>query len=215
MSVLTALERKIGWITIHHLPIYIVTAQAILYVWGMINPGALSLLTLDRAAVIYGREYWRLLTVLFVTPVQNPLFAIFFHYLFYAYGSALEYEWGSFRFTLFYLTGAVATAAASFLFGNWDGAFYLNTTIFLAFAAVHPDFQLLLFFVLPIKIKWLAWLTWAWLLYTMIVSPLPVKVAILISLFNYFLFFARQHGSDCLAYFRRLRHRRRYKDWNP
>ena len=51
------------------------------------------------------------MTFLFITPLQNPLFAFFFLYLLYIYGTALENEWGSFPFTLFYLLGDVRSRA--------------------------------------------------------------------------------------------------------
>src|SRR5207302_1753309 len=102
MTVLSRLEQRLGFLSIEHLPIYIVSAQSILYLWCFLNPSQAHLLLLDPTAVRYGGEYWRVLTFLFVTPLQNPLFAFFFLYLLYIYGSALENTWGSFPFTLFY-----------------------------------------------------------------------------------------------------------------
>lgn len=214
MNLLTKLENKIGWMAIANLPLYIVVSQSICYIWVMLNPDYKHLLMLDPAAVVYGREYWRVLTFLFLTPDQNPLFAFFFLYLIYAYGSALEQEWGSFPFTLFYLTGALGTLVAGFFFGSYDGSFFLNTTIFLAFAAFHPNFELLFFFVLPLKVKWLAWATWAYLVYLIIVSPSWTKAGIIISLLNYLLFFGKRHFDDASAMVRAYRHRRRFKEWD-
>jgi membrane associated rhomboid family serine protease len=213
MNLLNSLEKKMGWLAIGNLPLYIVTTQAIVYVWMMLNPGSGSLLGLHPDLVVHRHEYWRLITFLFVLdPLPNPLFAFFFLYLLYVYGTALEQTWGSFQFTLFYLTGAVGTMIAAFVFGGADGAFYLNTSIFLAFAALHPDFQLLLFFIIPVKIKWLAWLTWAYFAYNFWGSPTSAKVALIASLLNYFLFFGWTHALWVVDVVRRYRHRQRYKN---
>ena len=213
MSFLTKLERKIGFISVDHLPIYIVSAQALVFLWSLMNPGDLHLLRLHPAAVLEGGEWWRLLTFLFIVPVRNAIFAFFFLYLLYVYGSALEDAWGSFSFTLFYALGALGTIAAGFLFGGAGGAFFLNLTVFLAFAALFPDFRLYLFFILPVKVKWLAWATWAWLGFMFLVGPLAAKAAIAASLANYLLFFAKHHFDSASEFSRRMRHRARFRDW--
>lgn len=199
---------------ITHLPLYIVTAQALIYVWQMLNPDQIHLLMLDPYAVMVEHEYWRLLTFLFIIPVHNPIFAFFFLYLLYIYGSALEEAWDSFSFTIFYLMGVLGTVAAAFLFGGQNGAFFINTTIFLAFAALNPNMELLLFFILPIKVKWLAWLTWAWLAYQIFLAPPSIRAAILVSLANYFLFFGKTHFESIQAMVRSYWHRRKFKDWD-
>lgn len=214
MTVLSRLEQRLGFLTVEHLPIYIVSAQALVYIWCLINPTQAHVLLLDPLAVRYAGEYWRLLTFLFVTPVQNPIFAFFFLYLLYIYGAALENIWGSFAFTMFYLVGALATLAAGFIFGGYDGAFFLNTTIFLAFAALHPNFELLIFFILPVKIKWLAIATWALILFQMWGAPIYGRMAILVSLLNYLLFFGKLHVQQAMEIIQRVKHRQRFRNWN-
>lgn len=203
MDFLTRLERKIGWITITNLPLFIVATQGLVYVWAYLNPDQLRLLVLIPDAVILGHEYWRLLTFLFVTQIRHPLFEFFYLYLLYYYGSALEEEWGSFRLTLFYLVGAIGTLLAGFFLGSIHGGLYLNTTIFLAFATLNPNFELNLFFILPVKVKWLAWLTLAYYLWMVIVAPWFMKGAILVSLANYFLFFGGSFFAQIKAFYRR------------
>ncbi len=212
MTLLTRLERSIGFISVGHLPIYIVSAQALLYVWCLVNPSQAHLLMLDPAAVANG-EYWRLITFLFVTPLQNALFAFFFMYLLYIYGTALENEWGSFSFTLFYLLGALGTMISGFFFGGSNGAFYLNTTIFLAFAALHPNFELMLFFVIPVKVKWLAGFAWIIFAYQFAVGYINERAAILTSLVNYILFFGATHFEQVRDRVRSYRHRQKFKEW--
>jgi hypothetical protein len=147
-------------------------------------------------------------------PVQNPFFAFFYLYIQYFFGTALEDEWGSFRFTLFYLMGALTSIAAAFLVGgDVNGAFYLNETTFLAFAALHPEFQILFFFVIPLKVKWIGWLAWAQIIWTFVPLPLIWKLALLVSLSNYFLFLGGLHLTQLRDGIERFRHKQRHKNW--
>jgi len=214
MNFLNKLERNAGWLAIGNLPVYVVAAQAILYIWGMLNPGSEALLTMEPHLVRAG-EYWRIFTFLFLVPFQHPLWTALFLYFQFICGQALENEWGSFRLTIFYLTGAVGCIAAAFIAGyDLSAAFYLNETIFLAFAALYPDFQILLFFVIPIRIKWIAWFTWARIALGIFGAPGLLKVAILVSLSNYFLFFAGPHYRSVRERIERWNHRRRYRGFN-
>jgi membrane associated rhomboid family serine protease len=209
---LNSLERKFGWLAIPGLPLYIVSAQGLVYVWGLMNPELVHYLQLDPWAVMESREYWRLLTFLFVTPVQNAFFQFFFLYLLYVYGTALEEMMGDFAFTLFYLTGALGTIVAAFFFGGDGGSFFVNTSLFLAFAALNPNFQLYLFFIVPVKIKWLAAFTWATFVYMLFVSPPAARAAILVSLINYFLFFGKMHWQTIHRFVRRKNFESRYRE---
>jgi hypothetical protein len=214
MNFLRRLERSLGWLTIGHLPIYIVTAQAIVYVWIMMNPDGVHLLTLDPLAIKYNHEYWRLLTFLFMVPFQNPLWAFLYLYFQYVCGSALEEEWGSFPVTMFYLVGALGAMAGGFIVGfDINSAFFFSESIFLAFAALFPNFQILLFFILPVKVKWIAWFTWIRIIYSIYDSPPLLQLAIVASLSHYFLFFGRTHFEQVKSLISRWRHRQRYKDF--
>lgn len=214
MNPLNRLERSFGWMAIGHLPIYVVMAQAITFLWTWQNPEAIHLLTLDPWLVLHGRELWRLLTFLFIVPFDNPIWAFFYLYFQYMCGITLEQEWGSFPLTLFYLVGAVGATAAAFLVGNdMSGAFYFNDAVFLAFAALYPNFQLLLFLILPLRVKWIAWFTWARIAWGFFNVPILYKIAILLSLSHYFLFFSRTHFLQLREMIQRYRHRQKYKDF--
>lgn len=206
------LERYIGWMAIERLPLYVVTTQALLYIWILINPEGKDLITLDPIAIRVMGEWWRVFTFLFIVPFQNPLFTFLYLYFQYVCGMALEEEWGAFPFTLFYFLGALGSIAASFLVGHHLGSFYLNETIFLAFAALYPNFQILFFFILPLKVKWLAIFVWVHILFGLFLAPLIYKLAILLSLLHYVIFFGRKHVMDVTAAIRRYRHRQKYKD---
>ena len=112
-------------------------------------------------------EVWRVVTFLFEPPGSNLIFAFLFWYLFYLFGTTLEITWGTFRYNVYLLVGYLASVAAAFAlyfggqgFGTSVSSGFLYGTVFLAFARLYPDFVLTLFFVLPVKVKWLALLQW-------------------------------------------------------
>jgi len=209
---LNSLERKFGWLSIQGLPLYIVSAQGMIYIWELLNPGFSYFLRFDPVAVFQAGEYWRIFTFLFVTPIQNAIFQFFYLYLLYVYGNALEETMGAFAFTLFYLIGALGTIIAAIFFGGDGGAFFVNTSIFLAFAALNPNFTIYLFFVIPVKMRWLALFTWGSLIYMFVKYPPSAKAAISVSMLNYFLFFGRTHYETVSRFVRRKRFEGRYKD---
>ena len=111
-------------------------------------------------------ELWRLVTFIFMPNDSSPLWLAISLYLYHWIGSTLEQRWGTARFNLYYIGGAVltviGTVLASLLSGNHyltvAGTYYVNMSLFLAFASLFPNVQLLVFFVIPVKMKWLAWL---------------------------------------------------------
>jgi membrane associated rhomboid family serine protease len=165
----------------------IVGSNAIVYVFELVKPGLVPYLTLFPPA-LYAGEFWRLLTFLFVPPAMNPIFLFFWLYLIYVYAQALEHEWGSFRFTVYYLVGALATAAAGFYPGfSPVSNMFLNASLFLAFATLFPDFELMLFFILPVKVKYVGYFTWFMLVWTFVTSGAQTRLAVAAGLANYFL----------------------------
>jgi len=203
MKVLDKLEKKFGRYAIPQLIIYIVGINALVYIlrYGMPQSDAASKLWLHPHLVLQG-EVWRLVTWIFVPPSTSLIWIFFVLYFLYMVGIGLEREWGSFRFNVYYLTGMAATVLAAFIVGKGATAIYLNLSLFLAFAHIYPDFEILLFFLLPVKVKYLAWVNWAFIVVTVLTAPLPGKAAALVSVANYFLFFgadiinsARNRGS--------------------
>jgi membrane associated rhomboid family serine protease len=202
MQILNRLERKFGRFAIRDLIVYIVGLNALVYVLSIAYPqsAAISKLVLDPELIMRG-EVWRLFTYVFIPPSASILWIFFILYFYYIVGIGLEREWGSFRFNIYYFTGMIATALAAFTAGQGTTALYLNLSLFLAFAHIYPDFEILLFFVIPVKVKYLAWLNWAFIALTVLTAPLADKVAALVSISNYFLFF----GNDILLGVRQSR----------
>ena len=142
---------------------YVVLFNALVFVLHLLAPGYTSALCLDPSLVMKG-EVWRLVTWIFIPETLSP-FWIFFSLLFLFYlGDGLEVAVGPAKLTRFYLTGALLCTAVSFLFSlSGDGGAsltrantFLNLCLLLAFATVYPDFKVLVFFLIPIRIVWLA-----------------------------------------------------------
>jgi hypothetical protein len=127
----------------------------------------------------------------------------------------LENEWGSFRFNLYYLLGICGTVLASFLTGAQGTPIYLNLSLFLAFARLYPDYELLLFFLLPVKMKYLARLNWLYIGYTVLIMPLSFKVAAIVSVINYFIFFGKEIGTHNLHRQRAYQNRKNFFNQLP
>lgn len=147
---------------------WIVIGNVVVYVLMLLtmrtDANAVSFLYLNGSKVLHG-ELWRIVTFIFVPTSSSPFWLAISLYFYYWIGSSLERQWGTARFNLYYWSGVlltvIATLAASAISGvgySVGGTGYVNLSMFLAFAFLFPDTQLLLFFFIPVKIKWLAWL---------------------------------------------------------
>lgn len=156
---LARLERRFGRLAIPNLILVIVGGMGIVWLLSLLRPEFLSLLILDIDAVRRG-EVWRLVTFLFLpeSPPQASQWSLLWEavYLYFTWwiGSSLEQHWGSFKFNLYYGLGALATVVAAVLFGPMTNI-WLNGSLLFAFATVFPDVQILLFFIIPVRVKWL------------------------------------------------------------
>ena len=141
---------------------YIVFGTAIVYLLLQFSSySAISFLTFNWAMVLRG-ELWRLVTFIFVPGSTSPLWLLLSLYFTYFIGTLLEREWGTAKFNLYYFSGVVLTILTgiishyAFGYSTISGTGYVSMAMFLAFAALYPDMQVLLFFFIPIKVKWIA-----------------------------------------------------------
>ena len=186
---LERLKRRFGRYAVEGLITYVVALKAVLYLVIHQRLAYRELFTLNADKVLRG-QVWRLVTYVFVPPEGNLLFVLLVLYFLYLIGEALQARWGSFRLNLYYLLGMVALTVAALIMPqvHFDSA-CLNLSLFLAFAAVYPDFTVYLFFVVPVKVRHLAFLVWLFIAATLLVSPLPLKAVALACASNYSLFF--------------------------
>ena len=192
---LNKMERKFGRYAIPGLMKYI----CVLYIIGLfINIASPQVyyyyLSLNPYRILHG-EVWRLVTFLIQSPNSNVIFFIFTLYLYYMLGQTLERVWGAFRFNLYYFAGVLFTIIGSFAAYFITGqvylmdTYYINMSLFLAFAFVFPDMEMLLMFLIPIKIKWLAYLDIALFVYEMVVGNIGTKNSIAMALLNFVIIF--------------------------
>lgn len=209
------MERRFGRYAIPNLMYYIIILYALGFVVQVVSPGLYyEYLALDAAAILRG-EVWRIFTFIIQPPTGSFLFIFFSLYLYYMIGKMLEYQWGAFKFNLYFFSGLflhVLVCLLIYLVTGLNlsyGTMYLNMSLFFAFAALFPDVQFLLFFILPIKCKYLGYANGLYFLITIVagfivpmrsdiwyslasfgIIALPANsVAALVSFLNFIIFF--------------------------
>ena len=211
---LNKLERRFGNYAISNLSKYLIGCYILGYGIQLAGTFAkkdlLSVIALNPHLILHG-QIWRLITWVIVPPSSLGIFTIIMLLVYYSLGTSLERTWGTFRFNvyifggmLFSIIGAFILYALYLLAGYTDrypvevlggfiaryfSTYYINLSIFLAFAAEYPDMQMLLYFIIPIKIKWLAIVDLILIAVDFLTGTWETKVAIIASLLNFGLFF--------------------------
>lgn len=185
------MSSKLDKFAIKNLTAVIIGGQILVYLAMMaeyITPGMLSI---SYPHILQG-QVWRVVTFLFIPPSTSPIWAILSWFILYIMGINLEHYWGGFRFNIYILLAVILTNLAAFIFG-WNIAtnYYLQSSIFLAFAFLNGDFTVRILFLFPVKIRWIAILNWIFYLFMMIVGGMAERVLILASLMNFFIFFGK------------------------
>jgi hypothetical protein len=197
MRWINALERRFGYLAIPGLLRIIVAFNALVFLLLVAKPEFKSWLDLRPDRIMAG-EVWRLVSFVFIPQASlggqlSVLWEFFYLNILWLMGEGLEQAWGSFKLNLFYLLGMVGTSVAAFCFGAVDA-----NGVFFAFATLFPNYPVLLFFVLPIRVKWIAIFFFVGLLPLLLLGPATTRLTILVSLLNYALFF----GADWVGYWR-------------
>lgn len=206
---LEKLEKKFGRYAINNLIIYLLIGYAIGYLlqFGQrfTGVGYINYLTLEPYYILRG-QVWRLISWVIIPPDTSVIWAVIMFMLYYQLGTTLERTWGAFRFNVYIFGGMLFTVLGAFivfaiyggsipagLIGMTTSTYYINLSIFLAFSTCFPDMQVLLYFIIPIKMKWMS------IFYLVIIGYEVVKylvagaifaaVPIIASLLNFFIFF--------------------------
>lgn len=208
MKFIDKLERKYGKYGIPNLTTYMIACYIIGYALQMFAPGVLSMLSLNVSKILHG-QIWRLVTWVLSPPDSSNIFffAIAIVFFYYPIGNALERTLGEFRYTLFIFSGIIFTVIGAFILYFLTGGmvdyyglssyvfstYYISMSVFLAFATLYPDMQVLLWFVIPIKMKWMAIVYAAIIIYDIFRYLRGglwfMVVPIVASLLNFLLFF--------------------------
>ena len=195
---LDKMERRFGRYAIRNLTMYLLAGYAIGYLLSFTMPQLLTYFTLEPALILKG-QVWRLLSWVIIPPNDNIIFVIFMMPLYYSLGNTLESYWGAFRYNVYIFSGILFTVIGAFIvngliggitgFGSLYSTYYINMSIFLACASIMPDYQLLLYGIIPIKMKWLAILDVVLLAVDAVQGGLIIRIVIIASLLNFIIFF--------------------------
>jgi hypothetical protein len=185
---LARLERRFGRYAPGNLTYALVAAQLAGLVLGLAARDKLEYLLFDVDRILQG-EVWRVVSWLALPPSLTPIWALFALYWLYAMGTALEHEWGAFKFMIYWLFGFAGTVvAAAIARVPTDNAVFLMT-LFLAFATLWPEYEIRIFFVLPVRVKWLAYLDAVFLVQYTFTREGWEKLLPVVAVGNYLLFF--------------------------
>lgn len=188
-------ERKFGKYAIKNLSLVLIICYVIGYLLKMIFPNFLYFFYLDPYQIVFHGQVWRLVTWILVPPSSFDFFTLLMLYFYYSIGTTLERTWGTYRYNVYIFSGALFTILGAFLLFGYTmifqrdmmevpivaegyfalvstmfNTFYVNMSIFLAFAATFPNMQILLFFFIPVKIKVMGIIYGALLAYQFIVG---------------------------------------------
>lgn len=184
-------ERKLGWLAVPGLALMLAVMNGLVAVLSTIKPEFPYILSLDPQALRDG-QVWRALTCMFVPPPSPALWLILWLLVFYAFSSRLERAWGDFKFTVYCLLGALGLTAGCLLADRPLTNSLFQTGLFLAFARLDPDYEVLIFFVIPARMRWLWYITAAGLAFQFVFTDWGYRAVIVLALANYLLFFGRR-----------------------
>lgn len=204
MNWLDKLERKLGRFAIPNLTVYLLIGYVIGFGVMYLMPEMVGYLTLEPALILRG-QVWRLISWGLIPPTTNLISLVFLVLLYYSLGTSLERTWGSFRYNVYIFSGLLFTVLAvfglyAFYYFRYGvevplsvigliGTNYITMSIFLAFAAIYPNMEVMLYFILPIKMKWMALVYVVLAGYDFLNGGIGIRVAIGASLLNFVIFF--------------------------
>ena len=204
MNFLNKMERKFGRYAIPELTKYIILCYVIGYALevfqNMTGVGIMGYLALSPYHILHG-QIWRLVSWVLIPPSGLDIFTIIMLFFYYSLGTALERTWGEFRYNVYIFSGILFTVIGAFLLYFIGGlqislygasiisTYYINLSIFLAFAANYPDMQVLFMMVLPLKASWIAVAEAGIYIYSFITGGLIEKIEIVLSLILIGVFF--------------------------
>lgn len=233
MDFLTKLERKYGKYAIPNLTLILISGFILGYLIEIFMPGGLQLLAMNPEKILHGQIY-RLVTWVVIPPSSASILVIITLFFYFSIGRTLENSWGDFRYTVYILSGIIFTdigMMGTYLVMHLMGqsqlldmyyqaglygasTYYLCMSMFLAYAFMFPDMQVLLYFIIPIKVKWLGYLDIAYLLVMILqygyMQYYTGMVTVIMSVLNFILFYFMSKGKTKMTPAQRKR-KRKYK----
>ena len=207
---LNQLERKYGRFGIPNLTNILVGGQILVFAIELfINQTITAWVGLSRYFLLHG-QIWRAITFVFVPfsggSILSVVLGIYFTWFI---GTALEREWGDFRYTVYLLSGMLGTVLACLITGVTADTYCLSLSLLLAFAMLYPEVQVLLFFVIPIRVKYFGIFAAIMWVLSFLGAPLPQKLSLLLSMANVWLFFGPMGYRSIRVWIRREQWKRK------
>lgn len=177
---------------VKNLMLYISIANVAFWILGAVNPVFMTYLSFDPAMILRG-QIWRLVTFMLYPPSTGILAFIVF-YFYYWIGSTLEQYWGTPQFNIYFFSGVLLTIVYGFLMYFITGrsfrldAQYIYLSMFFSFAALFPNLEVLLFFLIPIKIKYMAYIDAAYFLLGVFTNSFPANLLPVVAVLNFLIF---------------------------
>jgi len=216
-------EKKFGKYAIKNLSMVLIICYACGYLIQAIVPDLLFYLYLNPYEILFHGQVWRLVTWLIVPPSGFDLFTLLMLYFYYSLGTTLERTWGAYRYNVYIFSGILFTILGAFLLFAYTAVFqneidtglalyltwginantnpapmfstyYVNMSIFLAFACTYPNMQVLMFFLIPVRIKILGIIYGVLLAYQFLMGSIAARFVIAASLMNFIVFFITGRG---------------------
>lgn len=233
-KLLNKMEKKFGKYAISNLSLYIIIAYVIGYVLLLtgqnkfIQPGPLDFLRLDPYEILHG-QVWRIVTWIIVPPSSLGIFTIIMLFFYYSLGNVLEKTWGTFRYNVYIFSGMLFTLIGAFLLyiffafmsqnnpqevgyviSMYVNTYYVNMSIFLMFAVLYPDMRVYLYFIIPVKIKWMAFVYAGLMIFEVLsAGSFPIiiirGVILVMSLLNFVIFFIGSKNMSMYSHAERKR----------
>ena len=207
---LNRLERKYGRFGIPNLTNILVGGQIlVLAIELFVNRTVTAWLALSRFFLLQG-QVWRVVSFVFIPfsggSILSVVLGIYFTWF---VGTALEREWGDFRYTVYLLSGMLGTVLACLATGLTASTYCLSLSLLPAFAMLYPEVQLLLFFVIPIRVKYFGLFAAVMWVLSFLGAPPLQKLSLLLSMANVWLFFGPMAYRSVRAWVRREQWKRR------
>lgn len=203
MNFLNKMERKFGKYAIQNLTFWVIGFYILGYIIEFTMPSVLIKLTLEPYYVMQG-EVWRLISWILIPPSTSIIFLIFMLMCYYFIGISIERAIGTFRYNVYLIGGMIISIISAMALygiyylvtgniylgiGSYYSTNYVNMSLFLMFAALFPNVQFRLYFLIPIKAKWMGVIEAVWVAFSFLGGGLAQRVAILASLANFLIFY--------------------------
>jgi membrane associated rhomboid family serine protease len=189
------IEKHFQWLAIPNIAILLVTLQGLGSLLVLSDPAWIARLALIPELVLAG-EYWRLITFLALPLSLSPLWIFMVLWFLYFILNSIEQVWGALKTTLYVLISVLLTIAVSFAFHYpVTQVSDFESTLFIAAATLFPEQEVRLFFAIPVKMKWLAFLSGAFVIYKFLGADWVGRIYLLAIYSNYLMFF----GPEMLA----------------